>query len=134
MRSAGPWQKSLGLCLALVTSGAGAQTLAPEGQPIVTNHYATRSHQGPVFASSRVVALAGTFVAMADGVDGDTQNPASPGVRVPYSYSDVDNELGAGLTFPGGLGKSGISSIPAPPTPEKTIARTCRQATRSTSF
>src|SRR5262249_4774548 len=48
-----------------------------------------------------------TFVAMADGVDGDTQNPASPAVRVPYSYSDVDFEAGAGLTFPGGLGRSG---------------------------
>ena len=79
----GRWpRKSLGLCLALVTTGALAQPLAAEGEPIKTNQYAIDLTQGPVFAGSRVVGLAGTFVAMADGTDGDTQNPASPAVRV----------------------------------------------------
>ena len=105
MRSGRTWQKSLFLCLALVTTRAGAQTAT--GDRLRTNHYAIDLYQGPVFASSRVVGLAGAFVAMADGIDGDTQNPASPAVRVPYSYSDVDYDLGAGLVFPGGLGRSG---------------------------
>ncbi|HEV8547822.1 MAG TPA: hypothetical protein VGQ57_02320 [Polyangiaceae bacterium] len=103
-----PWQrKCLGLVLALVTATAGAQSLGPEGSRIVTNRYAIDLTQGPVLAGSRVVGLAGTFVAMADGTDGDTQNPASPAVRVPFSFSDVDNDLAVGLTFPGGLGRSG---------------------------
>jgi len=107
MRWVRPVGNAVGLALALVSQGAFAQKLAPEGQPIVTNHYAIDLTQGPVLAGTRVVGLAGTFVAMADGIDGDTQNPASPAVRVPYSYSDVDFELGASFTFPGGLGRSG---------------------------
>jgi len=109
MRSARAVGKAVGLALALAlfARGAVAQPLAAEGQPIVTNQYSIDLTQGPVLAGTRVVGLAGTFVAMADGIDGDTQNPASPAVRVPYSYSDVDFELGASLTFPGGLGRSG---------------------------
>lgn len=117
----GRWpRKSLGLCLALVTVAARAQPLAAEGEPIKTNRYAIDLTQGPVFAGSRVVGLAGTFVAMADGIDGDTQNPASPAVRVPYSFSDVDYELGGSLTFPGGLGRSGdfFNSGTANPDPD----------------
>jgi len=109
MRLGRPRRNALGVALVLALSAASAraQPLGAEGQPIVTNQYAIDLTQGPVFAGSRVVGLAGTFVAMADGIDGDSQNPASPAVRVPYSYSDVDFEAGAGLTFPGGLGKSG---------------------------
>jgi hypothetical protein len=103
MRLGRTWPKCLGLCTALAVSRAPAQT-AP---PIKTNNYAIDLTQGPVLASNRVIGLAGAFVAMADGVDGDTQNPASPAVRVPYSYTDVDYDLGAGLVFPGGLGRSG---------------------------
>jgi len=105
MRLGRTWEKSLVLCLTLATTRAGAQT-APSST-LRTNHYAIDLYQGPVFASSRVVGLAGAFVAMADGIDGDTQNPASPAVRVPYSFSDVDYDLGGGLVFPGGLGRSG---------------------------
>lgn len=105
MRFGRPWHKSLGLCLALGTGSAAAQT--PPAPPIKTNQYAIDLYQGPVLASSRVTGLAGAFVAMADGVDGDTQNPAAPAVRVPYSLSDVDYDLGGGLVFPGGLGRSG---------------------------
>lgn len=102
MRLGRTWPKCLGLCLALAAE-AGAQT----GPPIKTNDYAIDLTQGPVLASNRVVGLAGAFVAMADGVDGDSQNPASPAVRTTYSYTDVDYDLTAGLVFPGGLGRSG---------------------------
>src|SRR4051812_40320235 len=102
MRLGRTWTKCLGLCLALATE-ARAQT-AP---PIKTNDYAIDLTQGPVLASNRVIGLAGAFVAMADGVDGDTQNPAAPAVRTTYSFTDVDYDIGAGLVFPGGLGRSG---------------------------
>ncbi len=105
MRSARRRPKTLGVCLALATTPAWAQPPAPA--PLRTNDYAIDLYQGPVLASSRVVGLAGAFTAMADGIDGDTQNPASPAMRVPYSYSDVDYDLGAGLSFPGSLGRSG---------------------------
>jgi hypothetical protein len=103
MRLGRSWPKCLGLCLALVTGQAAAQP----PPPIKTNDYAIDLTQGPVLASNRVVGLAGAFVAMADGSDGDSQNPASPAVRTTYSFTDVDYDLGAGLVFPGGLGKSG---------------------------
>ncbi|HTQ06994.1 MAG TPA: hypothetical protein VMI54_24215 [Polyangiaceae bacterium] len=105
MRSPRSRHKSLGLCLALAASPAFAQP--PQPAPLRTNDYTIDLYQGPVLASSRVVGLAGAFVAMADGIDGDTQNPASPAVRVPYSYTDIDYDLGAGLSFPGSLGRSG---------------------------
>ena len=105
MRSGRSWRKSLGLCGVLAVSPALAQPPAPA--PLRTNDYAIDLYQGPVLAGSRVVGLAGAFVAMADGIDGDTQNPASPAVRVPFSYTDVDFDLGAGLSFPGSLGRSG---------------------------
>jgi hypothetical protein len=105
MRSGRSWHKSLGLCGVLAATPALAQPPAPA--PLRTNDYAIDLYQGPVLASSRVVGLAGAFVAMADGIDGDTQNPASPAVRVPFSYTDVDFDLSASLSFPGSLGRSG---------------------------
>jgi hypothetical protein len=99
------WLPGLALNLALASAPARAQTFTEP--PIRTNAYAIDLHQGPVLASNRSVGLAGAYVAIADGVDGNTQNPAAPAVRVPYSYSDVDYDISAGLVFPGGLGRSG---------------------------
>jgi hypothetical protein len=88
--------------LLLCARTAGAQVGA-EGEPIRTNQYSIDLFQGPVLASSRVTGLAGAFVAMAEGVDGDTQNPASSAVRSPYSRDHFDYDLGLGVTFPGAL-------------------------------
>ncbi|HVJ17798.1 MAG TPA: hypothetical protein VM686_20390 [Polyangiaceae bacterium] len=79
---------------------AGAQ-LGADGELIRTNSYSIDLYTGPVLASSRVTGLAGAFVAMAEGVDGDLQNPASPAVRFPYSRSFFDYDLGVGISFPG---------------------------------
>jgi len=57
-------------------------------------------YQGSVFAGSRVTGLAGAYVAIAEDVDGDLQNPAAPAVRPFYSYDHFDYWLGFGLTFP----------------------------------
>jgi hypothetical protein len=83
----------------LFTALARAQ-LPPEGGMIKTNHYGIDLYQGPVLASTRVIGLAGAFVAIGEGVEGDTQNPAAPAVRVPWSNGHFDYDLGFGLTFP----------------------------------
>ena len=80
--------------------------LPADGQAITTNHYGIDLFQGPVLASTRVIGLAGAFVAIGEGVEGDTQNPASPAVRVPWSNSHVDYDLGFGVTFPSTLKNS----------------------------
>jgi hypothetical protein len=63
--------------------------LGPDRTPIKTNAYGIDLYQGPVLASTRVIGLAG-----------DTQNPAAPAVRVPWSNAHFDYDLGFGLTFP----------------------------------
>ncbi len=80
--------------------------LPSDGKPITTNHYGIDLFQGPVLASTRVIGLAGAFVAIGEGVEGDTQNPAAPAVRVPWSNSHIDYDVGFGLTFPSTLKNS----------------------------
>lgn len=77
--------------------------IGPNGAPIQTSSYTLDLFQGPVFAGSRVTGLAGAYVAIAEDVDGDLQNPAAPAVRPFYSYSYFDYWLGLGLTFPATL-------------------------------
>ncbi|MEP7049561.1 MAG: hypothetical protein ABJB12_04380 [Pseudomonadota bacterium] len=92
------------LCLAFAAS-AGAQ-LPADGQPIKTNRYGVDLFQGPVLAGTRPIGVAGAFVAIGEGVEGDTQNPASPAVRVPWSSGHFDYDLGFGVTFPATLKNS----------------------------
>jgi hypothetical protein len=82
---------------------AGRASWDPSVANLSSSDYALDLHQGPVFAGTRVIGLAGAFVAIAEGVDGDTQNPASPAIRAPYSYSSAEQEFGFGVTFPNGL-------------------------------
>jgi hypothetical protein len=71
-----------------------------QGADLLTNDYNIDLHQGPVLASTRVIGLSGAYVAIAEGTDGLNQNPASPAVRVPYSYDHFDYDLGFGLSYP----------------------------------
>lgn len=92
------------LAIATWTSGAVAGgPLGPNGSAIKTSDYALDLHQGPVFAGSRVTGLGGAYVAIAEDVDGDLQNPAAPAVRPFFSYTYFDYWLGFGLTFPATL-------------------------------
>jgi hypothetical protein len=95
------------LGVALPAGQAGAQPLAPEGMPITTSDYALDLTQSTVLSSARVLGLAGAFVAMAEGADGDSVNPAASGVRSSYSFLADDFELGGGLSLPGSLGRAG---------------------------
>lgn len=92
------------LSLASFTGRAVAgDVLGPNGSPIHTSDYALDLFQGPVFAGTRVTGLGGAYVAIAEDVDGDLQNPAAPAVRPFFSYTYFDYWLGFGLTFPADL-------------------------------
>jgi hypothetical protein len=77
--------------------------LGANGSTITTSDYALDLFHGPIFAGSRVTGLAGSYVAIAEDVDGDLQNPAAPAVRPFFSYSHFDYWIGFGLTFPATL-------------------------------
>ena len=55
---------------------------------------------GPVLGSSRVVALGGAYQGLAEGIDGYTQNAASPAVREPWSYKWFNYDVDASISFP----------------------------------
>lgn len=74
--------------------------IGPEHSPIRTNDYNVDLHQGAVLGSSRVTGLAGAYVAIAEGVDGNPQNPAAPSVRVPWSFDHFDYDLGLSFSLP----------------------------------
>jgi hypothetical protein len=97
------------------------EPLGTNGQPITTSSYALDLFQGPIFAGSRVTSLAGAYVAIAEDVDGDLQNPAAPAVRPFFSYTHFDYWLGFGLTFPADLehmdffNSGSKTNVPNPP-------------------
>jgi hypothetical protein len=89
--------------LAAHTPAFAAGPLGDNGQPITTSAYSIDLHVGAVSAGNRVIGLGGAYVALAEDVDGDLQNPAAPAVRPFYSIENFDYWLGLGLTFPAGL-------------------------------
>ncbi|HEY0465377.1 MAG TPA: hypothetical protein VGC79_14280, partial [Polyangiaceae bacterium] len=82
---------------------SAGRPIGANGQPIRTSDYSLDLFQGPLFAGSRVTSLGGAYVAIAEDVDGDLQNPAAPAVRPFFSYTHFDYWLGFGITFPGDL-------------------------------
>lgn len=87
-------------CLTCPLHALAEGTLGPDGSNINTSAYYIDLFQGPVFAGTRATGLGGAFVALADDLDGDVQNPAAPGVRATFSYDYFDYWLGFGLAFP----------------------------------
>ena len=85
---------------------AFAQPLGGFNERITTNNYNVDLTQGPVLGSVRVMGLAGAYVAIAEGVEGNAWNPAAPAVRAPWSFDHFDYDLGFGLTFPSSLSNS----------------------------
>jgi hypothetical protein len=97
--------RSPGRALALLATFApstaiAAGPLGPDGSPLRTSRYGIDLTQTPIQAGARVTGLAGAYVAIAEGIDADTQTPVTPAVRTPYSTSHFDFELGLGLTLP----------------------------------
>ena len=91
-----------GLCARTRQAAAGGP-LGANGTPIETSNYALDLFHGPVFAGTRVTGLGGAYVAIAEDVDGDLQNPAAPAVRPFFSNTQFDYWLGFGITFPATL-------------------------------
>ncbi len=82
------------------TPAFAAGPLGPNGSRIKTSDYNIDLSAGPVLADSRTTALAGAYVAVAEGVDGNTENPAAPAVRAAYSTTWFDFDLGLGIYLP----------------------------------
>lgn len=93
------------LVTAFLATGAAlaSEPLGGNGQAIGTSTYSIDLYQGAVAAGNRVMGLGGAYVAIAEDVDGDLQNPAAPAVRPFFSIERFDYWLGLGLTFPAGL-------------------------------
>jgi hypothetical protein len=96
----------VGCALAPVSSALGAGPIGQNGDKIGTSDYAIDLNFGSVLAGNRVTGLGGAYVAIAEDVDGDLQNPAAPAVRPFYSVDRFDYWLGLGLTFPASYGTS----------------------------
>jgi hypothetical protein len=88
-----------------VRAANAAGPLGNNGDPIATSAYSIDLYQGSVSAGNRVIGLGGAYVALAEDVDGDLQNPAAPAVRPFFSIEHFDYWLGLGLTFPAGLSR-----------------------------
>jgi hypothetical protein len=116
---------AVSLTVSVTTSTARADgPLGDNGQAIRTSTYSIDLYQGAVSAGNRVMGLGGAYVAIAEDVDGDLQNPAAPAVRPFFSIERFDYWLGLGLTFPAGVsnidffnsgsetGFRGVSDVP----------------------
>jgi hypothetical protein len=95
----------VGLLIPLVTPLPllAAGRLGQNGDAIGTSSYSIDLYQGTVLAGNRVTGLSGAYVALAEDVDGNLQNPAAPAMRPFFSVDYFDYWLGLGLTFPGRL-------------------------------
>ncbi len=94
------------LLLTAVVSHPALAQLGPNGSLIRTSRYSVDLHQGVVLASTRLIGLGGAYVAIAEGVEGNYVNPATPAVRLPWSTTHQDYDLAGGMTFPGTLASS----------------------------
>ena len=54
-----------------------------------------------MLAPSRIVALGGSYVGIAEGIDGNAANVATPGVREPFSFQNVEFDVAANVYSPG---------------------------------
>ena len=95
--------KAVAAVLAVLFAPAVARAAGPlanNDQPITTSDYAIDLTAGPVLAGPRALGLGGAYVAIAEGVDGDHFNAASPAVRAAWSRAHVDGDFTLGLMFP----------------------------------
>lgn len=74
--------------------------LGDNGEPITSSDFGIDIYRGTVLGGSRTTGLGGAYSAIAEGVDGNLLNPATPAVRPFYSVSYFDYWLGLGLTLP----------------------------------
>lgn len=59
----------------------GAGPIGANGSDLETSNYSLDLYLGSVVAGNRVTGMGGAYVAVAEDVDGNLQNPAAPAVR-----------------------------------------------------
>jgi hypothetical protein len=87
-------------CLLVPHSALATGPIGDNGSRIRTSAYAIDLAAGPPVLGTRALGLGGAYVAIAEGTDGNSQNPAAPAVRSAHSQYHVDYDLGVALTFP----------------------------------
>lgn len=85
---------------AISESGRADGPLGADDSPIATSQYAIDLYRGPVIGTSRMVGLAGAFVAIAEGVEGGLQNPAAVANRQAQWPDWYDYWLAFSFTYP----------------------------------
>ncbi len=102
-----PVREALGVLaiLSLTVPARAGGPLGDNGGSISTSRYTVDLYQGPVLSGTRVTGLAGAYVAIAEDVDGNLQNPATPANRPFFSVGYFDWWVGLGATFPSTLRK-----------------------------
>ncbi len=83
-----------------VSETVASAQLGRNGSPIATSQYAVDLYQGPVTTSTRVIGMGGAYDAIAEGSEGNFVNPAAAAIRMPWSYTHLDYDLGAGVALP----------------------------------
>ncbi|HEY6725564.1 MAG TPA: hypothetical protein VI197_16120 [Polyangiaceae bacterium] len=91
---------ALAAAISITSVARAGGPLGDNGSTIETSSYAIDISQGPVLGGARLTGLGGAYVAIAEDVDGDLQNPAAPAVRPFYSIDWFDWWPGLGLTLP----------------------------------
>ena len=86
------------IAAAILCASAVARADVP---PITSSNYNLDLFQGPVTTASRVIGLAGAYVPLAEGCEGEYSNAAAPSVRAPYSLGKWDYDVCLGFTNPG---------------------------------
>ncbi len=92
--------------LLLVSSPVCRAQAGEDGAPIESSNYNVDAAQGPISGSTRVIGLAGAFVAIAEGADGVAWSPAASAVRLPYSRARWDYDISLDIAFGGWLPNS----------------------------
>lgn len=64
--------------------------------------------RGPIAGSTRFIGLGGAFVSLADDTEGVAINPASPALRLPYSWSKWDYGFGVDFSVGAWLPKNDL--------------------------
>jgi hypothetical protein len=85
----------------VLTSALTSAVASADAPQITSSDYNLDLFQGPVITASRVIGLAGAYVPLAEGCEGEYSNAASPSVRVPYSLGKWDYDVCIGFTNPG---------------------------------
>jgi hypothetical protein len=84
---------------ALLFAPLAQAQLGPNGSAIQSSQYAVDLFQGPVTASTRVVGMGGAYDAIAESSEGNFVNPAGAAIRLPWSYTHLDYDLGGGIAL-----------------------------------